>query len=36
MNSGLKKIAFLIGLGILGVSIYWSQDGFPGNCPKCV
>lgn len=28
MNSGLKKIAFLIGLGILFVSIYWSQDGW--------
>lgn len=28
MNKGLKKIAFLTGLGILFVSIYWSQDGF--------
>jgi hypothetical protein len=28
MNSALKKISFVIGLGILGVSMYWSQDGF--------
>lgn len=28
MNKFLKKIAFLIGLGILFVSIYWSQDGW--------
>ena len=28
MNKGLKRIAFFIGMGILGVSIFWSQDGF--------
>jgi hypothetical protein len=28
MNGALKKISFLVGLGILGVSMYWSQDGF--------
>lgn len=28
MNSVLKKVAFFVGLGILGISIFWSQDGF--------
>jgi hypothetical protein len=31
MNGALKKISFLVGLGILGISMYWSQDGFNFN-----
>lgn len=31
MNTALKKIAFLTGVGILFVSIYWSQDGWNFN-----
>jgi hypothetical protein len=31
MNAALKKIAFLTGLGILFVSVYWSQDGWNFN-----
>lgn len=28
MNKTLKRIAFFIGMGILGISIYWSKNGF--------
>lgn len=28
MNQGLRKIAFFVGIGLLLVSMYWSQDGF--------
>lgn len=28
MNNALRKIAFFVGLGLLFISIYWSQDGF--------
>jgi hypothetical protein len=28
MNTALRKIAFFIGIGLLLISIYWSQDGF--------
>lgn len=28
MNSALRKISFFVGLGLLIISMYWSQDGF--------
>lgn len=28
MNYALRKIAFFVGLGLLGVSMFWSADGF--------
>lgn len=31
MGKGLRRIAFVIGMGILLVSIFWSQDGFNFN-----
>lgn len=27
-NAMLRKVAILVGLGLLGISIFWSQDGF--------
>ena len=31
MNNALRKISFVVGLGLLGVSMYWSQDGWNFN-----
>jgi hypothetical protein len=28
MNNALRKIAFFVGIGLLAISMYWSQDGF--------
>ena len=28
MNNALRRIAFFVGVGLLVVSMYWSQDGF--------
>lgn len=28
MNNALRKLAFFVGVGLLILSIYWSQDGF--------
>jgi len=31
MNTALRRIAFFVGIGLLIISMYWSQDGFNFN-----